>query len=591
MLILNVKAACRVCLAVGRDMTFIFDESSGMDLSDSLSLPSRISACLGFEVTQRDNLPSQICNICLRSVDSLFAFRAKAQSMNELLLQLTTKRIQIVSKKKNPTPDPVEVKSNSCPLTEEPAHVEKSIPDSVAVVKSVEANRIYQQPEDGVVFPESGVKSTDIESDPNIEHQEVDGELYDINEDLDEGKKDDSVTDNDADDFSFEDENDEDAEGAEDISWRHRPVKCPLCFRPCKNHESIKYHLKQRHFVVRIFPCFICGHVSLKTVKRREHISKKHSNLERNTCHLCGVHTNLRNSFNRHMRKHKEDLRCDLCGMTLETLEDLEEHKKSVHQVDKVLEEPPPGVSLSYSCHLCENVSFWRSRDWKDHYREVHNSHDVFPCGNCNKAFNSKAARADHFRTHTGEKPFMCAECAVMFSSKGALKNHMKKHTERFKCEVCHSTFVSKGNLDYHMGTHSGHKPFVCEHCGKAFKSIGGLKFHATSHSAPDERPFKCDLCDFASRSYQGLHVHKVKHTNEKPFKCEKCDKSFKLKNWMKTHMKTHEKDVVYVCDVCHKTFARKDSLTAHLKRHNEEMTAISSIAGEVEVFGNMELT
>lgn len=48
--ILDIGAACRLCLGVGANHIPIFNEAEA-NYSDPLSLPQRIGACVGFEVS------------------------------------------------------------------------------------------------------------------------------------------------------------------------------------------------------------------------------------------------------------------------------------------------------------------------------------------------------------------------------------------------------------------------------------------------------------------------------------------------------------------------------------------------------------
>lgn len=212
----------------------------------------------------------------------------------------------------------------------------------------------------------------------------------------------------------------------DDTHWRQKPVVCPICSKPFSKHSGVKLHLKVVHTALKLYPCFICAHVSLLSTGRIKHIAKKHPEeiLKKKTCKICGIRVKTNSSYQRHLRKHETDRQCRLCNVELDSIEALDSHKKTVHQ-----EEPPDGITpellQKYSCHHCENVSFWKEADWKAHYIDVHNTQDVFPCNLCEKAFRNKSLLGVHKRVHTGEKPYMCEQCATRFSSKESLRNHM----------------------------------------------------------------------------------------------------------------------------------------------------------------------
>ncbi|XP_034249031.1 zinc finger protein 883-like isoform X2 [Thrips palmi] len=587
--ILDIGAACRLCLSVSSNHIPIFHESEA-DFMDPASLPQRIGTCVGFEVRENDDFPSLICCSCLQEVDRWFVFRTQCRNTHELLSKVLVEGCQFVA-------TPVQVKEAiEITVPNESSEMENAVQghcdsdeqgNHTSTIKPVKSGD--QMVNDGKIPSES------FDNDDNEANNEP-FEIGSASDDDDDNVDDDDVDDDDDDENDFSGDNGLSGETSDDTKWRLKPVSCPICSKSFSKHSGVKTHLRIVHTVLKLYPCLICAHVSCLSSGRIKHIAKRHPEeiLKKNTCRICGIRVKTNSSFQRHLRKHASERVCKLCHLELDSIEALIKHKKTVHQHR---EEPPDGIDHNFFCHHCENVSFWKESDWRAHYLDVHNTEDVFPCNMCDKAFRSKSFRADHMRYHTGEKPFMCEQCASRFSSKHALRNHMRKHTSKFQCDVCNKRYTSNAGLYYHKRTHTGEKPYVCHECGNPFKSHQGLQFHMRIHSG--EKPYGCDKCDYTCRTSSALYSHKVSHTDERPFKCDDCGKTFKMKSWLRehkkthsgvknfvceicehafiaayqlrSHMKTHSGERSHVCEFCSKTFARRDTLMEHLRTHTKE--------------------
>ncbi|XP_077496955.1 uncharacterized protein LOC144107699 [Amblyomma americanum] len=129
-------------------------------------------------------------------------------------------------------------------------------------------------------------------------------------------------------------------------------------------------------------------------------------------------------------------------------------------------------------CQLCGDV-FAHLQDLLEHRASVHGE-QPFGCNLCPAKFASKMLLNKHVRRHAGERPHPCHVCQRRFTQRTHLVEHMRLHTgERpFRCHECQATFVQKTHLVGHMRTHTGEKPFRCPDCPKAYASRSGLIKH-----------------------------------------------------------------------------------------------------------------
>ncbi|XP_061826096.2 uncharacterized protein [Nerophis lumbriciformis] len=158
-------------------------------------------------------------------------------------------------------------------------------------------------------------------------------------------------------------------------------------------------------------------------------------------CHLCDKSF----SFNHHLvnhalRIHWKDVRCAVCGDSLESPVRLSEHLQS-HRGSKT-------------------------------------------CPTCGKRCSSVSALAEHTTSHTGEKPHRCHMCGKECSRKGDLKIHMRIHTgeKPYCCSHCAKRFTHSGHLRKHLRSHTGERPHTCGICGRGFLQSTHLKHHLTTH-------------------------------------------------------------------------------------------------------------
>lgn len=112
---------------------------------------------------------------------------------------------------------------------------------------------------------------------------------------------------------------------------------------------------------------------------------------------------------------------CTVCGLFLSSKNSLRRHQE-IHKKRRMV------------CELCDKT-FFRKKDFKIHFRQVHCGHKRYPCGVCGKNLSSTESLARHMPIHLKKKPFNCSLCGKTFQHESSLTLHMIRH-ERGKHAV-----------------------------------------------------------------------------------------------------------------------------------------------------------
>ncbi|XP_063073518.1 zinc finger protein 3-like [Engraulis encrasicolus] len=166
-----------------------------------------------------------------------------------------------------------------------------------------------------------------------------------------------------------------------------------------------------------------------------------------------------------------------------------------------------------------------------------------------------------------------CRFCGLNFFTTLELKDHLMTHTELnpHRCSLCHKSFAHRYTLVAHMAMHKGDKPCLCETCGKSFYTIQHLKAHMKLHKVSSEKA-TCPYCGKTLSTEQNLRTHIRIHTGERPFVCAQCGKGFNEAATLRTHMLWHSGEKPFRCGVCDKAFVTKSLRNWHQRSHTGDI-------------------
>ena len=292
----------------------------------------------------------------------------------------------------------------------------------------------------------------------------------------------------------------------------------------CSQHNNMKFdtvkqyisHCKETH---KEFICFVCQKKFENFTPMKKHIYKMFN--------IGGKHLDKdNNKNNNNINSEKEEIKCIECSKTFKTTEAVINHFYATHdkeikdeskkkdlenkfnkwienrinqnkekeEIDKAIEDilknndlpkknkkpkeekekekekkdnkfiPKDNKHISkdlkknddnknldlYYCEICDK--YFNSKDAKDqHWKIKGHDNEVFCCKICNKYFNTQEAKEQHCKLKKHIEIFFCKVCNKIFNSKDAKETHckMKNHNEIF-CKICKKTFNSEEAKDEH---------------------------------------------------------------------------------------------------------------------------------------------
>ena len=359
-----------------------------------------------------------------------------------------------------------------------------------------------------------------------------------------------------------------------------KPYKCNKCDLSFGRKYNLKRHVARKHSEKNeeenaiLYECDCCN----KTFKTKKELKGHQVRLEekRFKCAHCSIPFHRKSDMKKHIRRLH----------TAAITQSLEQNKESSSQ-GEVGEEPTqdsgsctgPNLTIledsetedesrtgeeSFPCKQCGKV-FTLKDDLKDHQRKSHPVQRQFHCDRCYKSFTKRSHLNEHKESH--RRPVQCKVCEKFFKRRGNLKKHMKTfHSSNeplnkdielstHDCEKCGESFENNVYLVQHIRrVHDENKPNKCDKCDKSFVFKSELKRHQSTHGAVKQ--FSCDLCGKSFGRKYNLMRHRDAHTYEEHSKPKA--KTAKVRDTVKQ----------FSCDICNKSFGRKYQLTKHSAEH-----------------------
>ncbi|KAJ2938660.1 hypothetical protein O0L34_g11987 [Tuta absoluta] len=271
------------------------------------------------------------------------------------------------------------------------------------------------------------------------------------------------------------------------------------------------------------------------------------------------------------------NLKCKLCDLSIDVLEDLfkhliEKHKRNIHLDISNRIIPFKFDDEDLKCAICQ-IEYHTFKKLQEH---MNTHYSNYMCYMCPAGFITPAKLRTHVRAHKemmSEPAFKCPLCPKAFTTALRLKTHNKDvHSKRnITCTYCHEAFDSYKIRFKHLAEVHGVRVAErkCNACDKTFDTACRLSAHIKRNHLM-ERNHACTLCDQKFHSKKELANHTLTHTGKKDFECAFCHKRYGRKNTLREHIRIHMGDRRFECDLCDIKFVQKCSLKGHmLNKHD----------------------
>jgi len=274
----------------------------------------------------------------------------------------------------------------------------------------------------------------------------------------------------------------------EDCGKAHYTIKALHChYRDFhkENPKDISIYCKQEEPLD--LTCELCGKKYTHKTHFEDHLEEHKVGLGTKlfSCNICESKFHLRTSLKKHLKAHEndtEDTLCSICGITMETKNEMRKHKRKYHNNLSVKKKKVEGIPpVEYNCKFCDFKAGIREHVNTHMYNE-HNLGAKF-CDLCGKKCRTATQLSIHRQMIHNKGDFICNVCGKKFTCEFNLNRHtsaqhVSDEEKPFKCSKCGKGFATKVILEGHMNMHLGLKPYKCQICGQGFQNNSNMRAH-----------------------------------------------------------------------------------------------------------------
>ena len=344
---------------------------------------------------------------------------------------------------------------------------------------------------------------------------------------------------------------------------------CSQCDKTYTDGSPLRTHIATAHGESGSFKCSECDKVFAKEVHRNAHYYRNHVvSKEKIKCKYCpnAYHKyRIKGHEQAHIDYDQEKYKCGKCYKVFSRTTELKDHMRRKHVE---LEN-----SKEHKCNEC-GKAYKAIEYLRKHISFIHKKSDAgrWICELCNKEFAQYGSLYVHKKRHLGKR-FPCPSCEKVAKDETELKEHIKnKHDNPFKeCPDCHKVLAST-SFSSHKKTHLMIKPHKCNFCGLATSEKSNLKKHiAKAHLGEKDHlkdPVKCKECGSMVRNLK-RHT-RVVHEQKGKYPCTQCDYKSNTKHVLDVHQKRMHQESKIFCDLCPFVTTDLKGLEKHRKNtHN----------------------
>ncbi|XP_018011459.1 zinc finger protein 521 isoform X2 [Hyalella azteca] len=406
-------------------------------------------------------------------------------------------------------------------------------------------------------------------------------------------------------------------------------IVCSVCGSSLVNSQEVLAHQTEHCPGPLPQPCVVCKQTMLTNVELKAH-SNFHGSFGHSMMNyeeMFKAHSNSKEMLNNNIDSldiKKNSLKCPLCQIKLETLEEVENHSCS-SKTSSLFSEPlntlQNKISLevpkTYQCIKCQE-SFPTEGEVEAHVAlHLQTEGSNHECHICRATFKSPLRLQCHLIEHTFEgcSSYTCYLCSTVFTVASRLQQHMLSHglnSKPYDCHHCHQRFFFKAELENHVLSHAEVAAGKCSECQAMVRQGPSSNMEESKREKPNdvrckgsnanrnepgERQFtstlkdgsdQCNRVNASPESSQSEKQSKSKlcdkgraQCNDVPLaaahdagddsevRCQTCGRCCRSTESRALHELTHEGARPYLCGDCGSAFTRKCDVKKHsLKVH-----------------------
>ena len=323
--------------------------------------------------------------------------------------------------------------------------------------------------------------------------------------------------------------------------------KCDICDLRCHTMEDLEQHVRSIHpELSNTFQCSICEAKFWASSSLLHHNTLSHKNDSEAsngslTTQKVSESKIVESSANKQNGKEADidnDLECDICFTSLETLMDLDLHVKSNHTE----------LTSAYQCNFC-NESFGASILLLHHVTEWHKNDLETPQQESESQTAKSSEKKQKEESATDENNFKCYFCDKRGKTTEAIELHVRSsHIEfsnAFQCYHCDAAYGSSDSLSNHIKqfheiNSEASKSILTTQKASTSRTVKSFEEKQNKESATNVNNFKCDLCDKRSETTEAIEVHVSSSHPElsNAFQCYDCDAAYGSSSSLSHHIK-----------------------------------------------------
>ncbi|XP_055614071.1 transcription factor grauzone-like [Uranotaenia lowii] len=205
------------------------------------------------------------------------------------------------------------------------------------------------------------------------------------------------------------------------VTDEQKIFKCDECDASfAKSYHLTSHKMKHTSIAEKRFYCAPCDIAFRTNQSYKTHQHSKHGAAAKYVCDICARGFRQRSDLVTHQLSHTAEgleqlkIQCEHCHKWMKNKKSIWTHRKICQSVGPV------------TCDICGKTAP-NPEQLKNHKKFMHQDQRIYKCGYCDKAFKRPIDLKEHETIHTGEVLYTCNFCPKTFNSNSNLYSHRRK--------------------------------------------------------------------------------------------------------------------------------------------------------------------